>query len=59
MFDSFSFGKTTVEETDGQYTLSKEEYMKPRGLTSVRELPKLMILGHPSLSFSRRVHSKQ
>lgn len=28
-------------------------------LTSVLELPRFIILGHPSLSFSRRVHSKQ
>ena len=43
------------DETDEK----EREKGKKKKLTSVLELPRLIILGHPSRSFSSRVHSKQ
>lgn len=72
--DLFSFGRITVGGEKGekrdvsqhqQDSRNKREKKRGRGWgekkkrTSVLELPRLMILGQPSRSFSRRVHSKQ
>lgn len=53
--DSFSFGRITTR----LLVLRSEDLCKEKVLTSVLELPRFIILGHPSRSFSSRVHSKQ
>ncbi len=48
-----------VEELWDEVSNYTAQGSTPETLTSVLELPRFMILGHPSRSFSSRVHSKQ